>query len=291
MNDICRLCEKSSELADSHILPKSIFKWMKETSATDYLRFSQKMDVPQQDGLKTPFLCHECENQFSTYEKYFKEKIFLPLHDNKDSVSYNNGLLKFSASLAWRVLKYTIEQKNTNHLTKRQLEYCDSALRAWKDYLFNKKDSPGIFELHLYNFIGHVSSSGDLPDNIHRYLHRSISFNLYASDSIAFVYIKLPGFIIIGYITSPNNINKFRASRIKVAHGMIEPMKYMAPTYILDIIKQEALKASGHQNSISEKQQLKIDDKYRNNIQRASQSKTVQAILKDLQKSENKDKG
>ncbi|HAT3877884.1 TPA: hypothetical protein I8669_002716 [Legionella pneumophila] len=291
MNDTCRLCEKSSKLANSHILPKSIFNWMKETSATGYLRSSQKVDVPQQDGIKTPFLCLECEKQFSTYEKYFKEKIFLPLHDKKDSVPYNNGLLKFSASLAWRVLKYTIEQKNIEHLTKRQLEKCDSALKAWKDYLFNKKDSPGIFELHLYNFIGHVSSSGDLPDNIHRYLHRSISFNLYASNSIAFIYIKLPGFIIIGYITLPNDIKEFRATRIKVVHGMIEPMRYMAPMYIWDLIKQEALKSAEYQNSISKKQQLKIDDKYQNNIQKASQSKTVQAILKDRLKSENKDKG
>nr|HAT8713570.1 hypothetical protein [Legionella jordanis] len=298
MKKPCRLCENNSELKKSHIIPKSIIKWMKNTSATGYLRSSENMNIVKQDGLKLPFLCSECECLFSTYEKYFYEQIFLPLHDDKERIAYNNNLLKFAASLSWRALKYFIEEDEIDHLNEKQIKNSTIALQRWKDYLFNKENSPGIFELHFYNFIGVVSSTGDLPNNTHRYLHRSIDFNLYSSSDVAFIYIKLPGLIIIGYITLPNDIEEFRDTRIKVANGKINPMNYTAPIYLLDIIKDEAQKIAEYQNSISEKQQSKINDKYKNNTQRASQSRTVQAIREDMQLSkkhsiinnDNKDK-
>lgn len=284
MEEPCRLCKKNSELKESHIIPKAIFRWMKDTSATGYLRFSQNMNIPRQDGLKLPFLCSECEGQFSTYEKYFFEQIFLPLHNDKARIAYKNRFLKFAASIAWRTLKYFMEKDEIDHLNERQLKYCNRALEAWKDFLFDKKDSPSIFELHFYNFIDEVSLSGDTPNNIHRYLHRSVGFNLYRSDNVAFLYIKLPGLIFIGYITLPNDIKEFRKTRIK-SSGKIELMDYTAPMYILDIIKEEAQKIAEYKNSISEKQQSKINDKYKNNAERANQSKTVQAIRKDIQQS------
>lgn len=282
MNDICRLCEKSSELADSHILPKSIFKWMKETSATGYLRSSQKMNVPQEDGLKIPFLCHECEQQFSVYEKYFKEKIFLPLHENQDTLPYNNELLKFSVSIVWRALKYTLEQGDIDHLTKQQTEYCYLALKTWREYLFNKRKSPGRFQLHFYNLVGEISATKPLPENIHRYLLRSIGYGLYNLGEVALVYINLLGNIIVGYIYPPRNKEEFKSSMIVLQNGIISPKCYVAPKELFNIIENRAHKTKEFQASISIKQQEKILEKYKKNSSRVINSETIQAYSKDL---------
>ena len=34
-----RLCGETKELQESHILPGFVYRWLKETSATGYLRF------------------------------------------------------------------------------------------------------------------------------------------------------------------------------------------------------------------------------------------------------------
>jgi hypothetical protein len=45
------LCGETNELRESHILPGFVYPWMKETSATGYLRFRQQPNVRVQDGL------------------------------------------------------------------------------------------------------------------------------------------------------------------------------------------------------------------------------------------------
>jgi hypothetical protein len=48
----CRLCGEMKELQESHILPGFVYRWMKETSATGYLRFAQQPNLRVQDGVK-----------------------------------------------------------------------------------------------------------------------------------------------------------------------------------------------------------------------------------------------
>lgn len=282
MDGICHLCKKSSKLACSHILPKSIFDWMKETSATGYLRFSQIINKPQEDGLKIPFLCAECETLFSSYEKYFKEKIFLPLHENKDTLPYSNELSRFSASIVWRVLKYALEQSNIDHFTEQQTEYCYLALKTWREYLLNKRKSPGRFQLHFYNFVGEISATKPLPENIHRYLLRSIGYGLYNLGEVALVYINLLGNIIVGYIYPPRNKDEFKSSLIVLQNGIISPKCYVAPKELFNIIESKAHKAKELQASISIKQQEKILDKYKKNSFRVINSGTLEAYSKEL---------
>lgn len=38
------------------------------------MRNGINVNKPQQDGIKTKFLCQDCEVLFSKYEKYFSEK-------------------------------------------------------------------------------------------------------------------------------------------------------------------------------------------------------------------------
>jgi hypothetical protein len=68
----CRLCGAVKELQESHILPGFVFRWMKETSATGYLRSRQQPNLRVQDGLKLHFLCADCERRFNQWETQFE---------------------------------------------------------------------------------------------------------------------------------------------------------------------------------------------------------------------------
>lgn len=282
MSNTCRLCGNNAPLLKSHIIPKFIFDWVKKTSATDYVRFNQNIDMPEQDGLKLSWLCSKCEQIISTYEKYFADRVFYPLHENAARITYNNGLLKFAASIAWRILQYKIELNQTENFNEKLIRASNQALIRWHDYLFNKTKNPGNYELHFYNYLGIISSIKSLPNNIHRYLHRDTGFNLYRIGEVALVYIKLPGFIIIGYISLPKNNIEFKKTRICVTSGTIEPMIYQAPIELWEIIKDEAQKAEEYQKSISDRQKTKINEKYKQNLQRASESETIKALTKDI---------
>ena len=63
----CRLCRLSDDLRESHIIPSFVFKWLKKTSATGYLRFAEGDAASKQDGVKIPLLCGTCEQRLSSW--------------------------------------------------------------------------------------------------------------------------------------------------------------------------------------------------------------------------------
>ena len=70
---VCALCLQERQLRDSHIIPKFVFDYLKRTSATGFLRFSDRPNRRAQDGMTAALLCDECEQRLSVFEKYFAE--------------------------------------------------------------------------------------------------------------------------------------------------------------------------------------------------------------------------
>jgi hypothetical protein len=64
-------------LQESHILAGFVYRWMKETSATGYLRFGQQPNLRVQDGVKLHLLC--AEDRFNQWETQFANRIFHPM--------------------------------------------------------------------------------------------------------------------------------------------------------------------------------------------------------------------
>jgi hypothetical protein len=113
----CRLCGATTELQESHILPGFVFRWMKETSATGYLRFGQQPNLRVQDGVKLHLLCRHCEQRFNSWETEFANQIFHPMTQGKAvRASYGPWLLLFCASVSWRVLVYHIDGNHLTHM-------------------------------------------------------------------------------------------------------------------------------------------------------------------------------
>ena len=91
----CALCHNVKELKDSHIIPAFVYRWIKETSATGYLRFSENINRRYQDGRKIKLLCLDCEERFNKYETSFSNNIFYP-YANKElnNVGIAQGKIK-----------------------------------------------------------------------------------------------------------------------------------------------------------------------------------------------------
>jgi hypothetical protein len=98
---ICPLCCKEAELRNSHIVPSFFGAYLKETSATGYLRAAAAPNIRAQDLVKERLLCDACEGRFSVWEKEFKEKAFLDIQDDRFAgIRYGTWLLPFLVSLS-----------------------------------------------------------------------------------------------------------------------------------------------------------------------------------------------
>ena len=72
----CALCQDKSELELSHIIPKFVLRYLKETSA-GFLRSAENPNTVVQDGEKHYMLCGKCEDLFSKYERSLRIIYFM----------------------------------------------------------------------------------------------------------------------------------------------------------------------------------------------------------------------
>ncbi len=69
----CRLCYTKSSLKESHIIPKSMFKFIRDkTMDNRFYELGINTNKIIQDGPKEYLLCNECEQKIGRFEKYFK---------------------------------------------------------------------------------------------------------------------------------------------------------------------------------------------------------------------------
>ena len=148
MTYTCRLCLKNTDLKISHIIPKFFYKEIKNNSLTGKMRNTQNVNKPQQDGIKTQFLCQHCEELFSKYEKYFSENIYKHYINNEASYvlnSNNNELRYFILSLAWRHIQYYLELNNQDpnkyplDITSNERVALEKILDLWRFDLLQEK--------------------------------------------------------------------------------------------------------------------------------------------------------
>ena len=102
MKGTCKLCEADGELRESHILPSFVYRWLKSSSGTGFIRFGENPNLRSQDGFKTYLLCGECEGLFNSWETEFANKIFHPLNGGSGAtLQYGPWMLKFAASVSY----------------------------------------------------------------------------------------------------------------------------------------------------------------------------------------------
>lgn len=240
---LCRLCEEDRELVESHIVPKFVFRWLRNSSQTG-VRQSSQPNRRVQDGWKRPFLCSPCEGILNRYETPFAGRVFVPYHkqdprDRAATFSYGEWCLPFCVSVSWRVLKAMTEDNVIQGLSDQQRELVASALGAWRDVLLERKAHPGRHEQYMYP-VGLMANTPnvDLSSAQNRYFLRTIQIDVLVGTKDLVVFSKLGRLLIIGFVAPSDP--EWRGWRIHVRKGILPVQGFGMPWPMMTFLKDSA---------------------------------------------------
>jgi len=272
----CALCEKEKDLCESHFIPKFVFDWIKKTSATGYLRQAININKRLQDGIKEKFLCQECENKFSKYERYFADNFFYPyLENKKTSFDYNENLQKFIISISWRLLKKDLER--FKNFQPEMFEYAKQAEEYWQGILL-KDELDENYEHHLFLFNYIEDNSFDLPDKFQWYTMRATDGTISSSKKEAFLFVKLPSIFYISSIF-PNSIKDYWKNTLIEKRGVLESPQTSEHPGFWDFLQSRV--ELSNKDKISEKQSNKIGETALKDLDKIRNSKSFEVWLEE----------
>jgi hypothetical protein len=277
----CALCKRIVALRTSHILPAFVFRWLKETSATGYVRISDMPDKRAQDGPKTPWLCADCEQLLNSFETPFATKIFHPWNaNNTRRLPYSEWMLKFCVSVSWRTWKFFELRDGNQDLSPTERLWGAEACERWEEFLRGERPHPGQFEQHLLPLSpieGPISP--DVPSNANRYLLRALHMDVGVSRRAGFTYTKFGRFALFGFIRKPPEL--WEGTKIHVRDGWVGPRRIVLPEYIRTYLFDKMRQYAGITGSMSEKQHGKVESAVLRNMDRFIESDTFRAMQHD----------
>jgi hypothetical protein len=280
----CHLCQRERRLVDSHMIPRFVFRWVRESSPTGYLRTSQTPNRRVQDGPTKKLLCEECETLFSQWEKEFAERIFLPIHQGAaQPLPYEEWALKFAASMSWRALIWP-EHGRLDHLSEQQRAAAERAAETWRQFLLGKRDNPGIYEQRVIPLdVLETHTTPALSPFMNRYMIRTVVADVVNGKRTVFTYSKLCRVLVLGFVDVPDR-RKWVGGKIRVKRGTIGgAVQYEWPSGFFDYINDSANAAGAALGSMSQRQTTRLTDFMMNDIEGVARSEVFRAMRKDVE--------
>ena len=282
----CRMCSKAAPLENSHVIPAFVYRWLKETSATGYLRTAIKPNVRVQDGPRRYWFCRRCEDTMGRHERAFSDSLFLSIVSGAPA-PYPHGpwLSRFLASVVLRVAMLHAEHPGVFDLaTSAQRAVVPQALEQWRAFVLGEVETLGIHELHFLplGLLAHAGSALNLPSNFNRYMMLSTDMHVASNSAQAFVYVKMGPAIAFGLIHPPV-AELWRGTRVAVGDGYVGgSMGLSVPVlkYLIDRAEQMELSVK-HWSS---RQEHKIVQAMMANPERTAASTTFRAIAADVER-------
>lgn len=265
------------------MLPAFVFRWMKESSATGFLRFGKEPNRRVQDGEKRYWMGCCCEDRLNQWGTPFSDQVFYPLIANGGQrIRYGDWMLKYCVSVSWRVLSMFVEDSRLDHFNERQRAAVARALDRWSGFLLGTEGNPGVYEQHLLPLDSVESfSGGNMPSNINRYLLRAADIDIVAGGGGAFVYSKFAKFILVGFIDVPHP-KEWVGTKIHVRDGHVGQGDFTLPKEFGDFIFDKCRRYAEIKEQISENQQAKIAASMRKDLERTATSETFKALHQDV---------
>ncbi len=255
MKGICRLTHKETELRNSHIYPKFVIDWMKETGSK-YQRGYKNPNVRIQDGYKKYLLSEEAEQLFSKKEKWFAENIFRPYLTNPNSkLKYDENLFYFSISVLWRILVLELEEQIIDSFKFKTI--MQNAETQWRKFLYKgiyPKDFDRIHIILTDRIIKHDIESSNVDNYFTRLLDGTTVFN----ENINFcsIYVKFSRFIFFGLLMNGDE-SKLQGTKINAISGILKTPQFIDEPSITGFFLNR-IKQLDKMPFPSEKQQDKI---------------------------------
>lgn len=201
----CALCKSNTELKNSHILPKFLFKSLKKASPNGKIHSVKNPRNNIQDGAKRELLCGECEGLFNKNETKFANEIFHKYNAGTlEKIEHDSWLIQFITSINWRNLYLDIESYSTsNKINARQLGILKNAETLLRGYLKGERDNLEKIENHLFIVDSINQVSGEFNNDVlHKIIKSSAFGNTLINDNFDSYYIfsNLRGIIAVTII-------------------------------------------------------------------------------------------
>lgn len=271
----CALCGNFTALMKSHIVPKFTAEWLKKTSGTRYLRQATQPNMRKQDFPTSRLLCATCEGIFSRWEKKFAEDIFIPSQEKgQQSFRYQDWLLHFAVSLAWRTSTLTADGIREEEPDLALEVYV--ALTYWRDFLLRESDDPGLYAHHMF-FLDYImpSSTMSVPEFTHWYMLRGIDATIAYTSKEVYAYTKLPGIVFWSGI-HPDRPKGWQNTQIRRS-GVTETHTHKIEANGFGEFLMERAKIVA-QAQVSERQQEQISQTILKNRERFTKSRSMQVF-------------
>ena len=204
---LCKLCQDSDDLRVSHILPRFLGKYLKETSATGFLTAVDENGNPSrsQDLYKRKLLCNRCESVLNEEETFFANKVFYPFKQNRlKTIPVDNRLGRFAVSVSLRVL-WIMQLVEHPLAEKWKGKLCDLETE-WRNYLLRRPNfMMGSHSHHILLCNEDLLAVGlkNSPNLIYSVL-RSSAYYIFDKFEKAYVFANLAGVQIISMISPPD---------------------------------------------------------------------------------------
>lgn len=279
MRGKCRLCGKEDALRESHLVPRFVINWMKE-SGGKYLRAVMEPNKRRQDGPKYRWLCESCEQRFSVRENYFSSKLFHPyLSGSATSFPYDERLYYCCISLLWRSVLGTME-----HADFAKHKFYPLVSRAevdWREYLLGKKPKPDFDSVDL--FLSDIITGPASPaPRFNSYFARAIDATMGSSQTTCFIYIKFSRFLLFGHLT-PADRTKWINTQIEPTGGKIQLPQELNDGEYGDFIRSRAEEAQRqYQSRVSTKTKDVISKHYAEEFDRLASSDLMRVQSADF---------
>lgn len=278
----CRLCGETAQLLKSHVVPRFVFKWLRRTSGTGHLRSVEQPNLRVQDGIKRKWLCRQCEDIFQVDEQEFANNAFFPLVNGESSrIDYQEWMMRFCVSLTWRTALAAQQESDLRHCSSDLRNDTREAMTVWRDFLLRKVTNPGPFQQHFLPLSALASPHPLAPPSINRYLLRSVDLDVLCSPREAIVWVKLPFFLILGWVKVQKPF-QWKGTRLRVRKGQLLPGKTVLPGNVLQQLFDRAKRHQDALANISDTQEKKIDDAWRQDLDRAAESGSYEAMRHDV---------
>lgn len=203
---LCKLCKKSDDLRVSHVLPRFVGKYLKDTSATGFLTAVDENGNPSrsQDLYKRRLICDKCESVLNEAETFFANKVFYPFKKEElKSIPVDGRLGMFAVSVSLRAL--WIMQLVKHPLVERWKDQLDGLETEWRNYLLKTPNFvKGNHSHHILLCNEAILAAGvkNSPTLIHSVL-RTSAYYLFEKFDKAYVFANLAGVQIISMIYPP----------------------------------------------------------------------------------------
>ena len=244
------------------------------------MRFSDTPNKRVQDGIKLPWLCADCEQRFSAWERKFANEVVVPWSDGTDRTQYADWFLKFCVSVSWRVLHFTKGYNPAHSYSAEEEALIDTVERTWREFLLGHRPHPGQFEQHFIIFdVASSTTIPNLPDNFNRFMVGAVMMDLVGSERSSYTWAKLGKFQIFG--TIKHGSNRWEGTKVHVREGVLKPGRFVLPPGLIDLYRQKAEIVRNAHASMSPQQAAKVEAEAMANIDKFVQSRTFRAMRAD----------